>query len=518
MRLLRSAIVCALVTPALQAQTLKSTFVVGGLSQPSWVGAVPGDTARFFALEQDGRVRIVQGSTLLATPFLDIDPIVGSLGTEQGLLGMAFDPNYTSNGFFYLSYTDNNGASVVARYTNVPPSSNTADPASAQIVFGPLAQPQNNNNGGCIRFGPDGYLYLGLGDGGAANDTGAGHATGGNAQSMNTYLGKLLRIDPANPGVAPAGNPFPASSIPLAWDLGLRNPWRFSFDASSGDLYISDVGQNAWEELDFEPAGSPGGFDYGWRCMEGAHCTGLTGCTCSAPTLTLPVHEYAHSSGNCAIIGGDVYRGSAIPTLSGAYMFADYCSGRIWTLVYAAGQVTQLVDRTVELAPGAGHAISNPVAFGTNGYGEILILDQAGGDVYIVGEICTPPSTYCQGGYNSTGFPANISCTGNGSLTLNTLQLNTTTCPPSVPGIYIYGEGQVQVPFGNGWLCSATNLRRLPVVVTNSSGDVHYHPDLSTLPGLAPGVAKNFQFYYRDPAGGGAQCNTSDALHVVFCN
>ncbi len=254
MRLLRSALLAALLTPALQAQTLKATFVVGGLSRPAWVGAVPGDTARFFALEQDGLVRIVQGTTLLATPFLDIDPLVGSLGTEQGLLGMAFDPDYANNGFFYVSYTDNNGASVVARYTNLPPNSNTADPASAQIVFGPLAQPQNNNNGGCIRFGPDGFLYLGLGDGGAANDTGAGHDPMGNGQSMDTYLGKLLRIDPANPGVAPAGNPFPGSAIPLAWDLGLRNPWRFSFDAATGDLYLADVGQNAWEELDVEPA------------------------------------------------------------------------------------------------------------------------------------------------------------------------------------------------------------------------------------------------------------------------
>lgn len=517
MRLLPSALVCALLAPALQAQTLKATFLVGGLDHPCWVGAAAGDTTRFFALEKDGRVRIVQGTSVLATPFLDIDPLVGSLGTEQGLLGLAFDPYYSANGHLYVSYTDNNGASVVARYTNLPPSSNTADPASAQIVFGPLAQPQNNNNGGCIRFGPDGYLYLGLGDGGAANDSGAGHAPGGNAQSMDTYLGKLLRIDPANPGVAPAGNPFPGSQIPLAWDIGLRNPWRFSFDGLTGELYIADVGQNAWEEIDVEPAGS-GGFDYGWRCMEGAHCTGLSGCTCSAPELTLPVHEYAHSSGNCAIIGGDVYRGGAIPALSGAYMFADYCSGRIWTLVYAGGQVTQLVDRTAQLAPAGGHAISNPVAFGTDGYGEILIVDQAGGEVYVVGEVCTVPSIYCQGGYNSTGFPANIAFTGNGSLTLNNLHLITTTCPASVPGMYIYGDGQVQVPFGNGWMCSASNLRRLPVVVTNAFGDVQYQPDLSALPGLAPGVAKNFQFYYRDPAGGGAQFNTSNALHVLFCN
>src|SRR5258706_16323762 len=196
-------------------------------------------------------------------------------------------------GSFYVSYPDNNGAWVVARYPNLPPNSTTADPASAQIVFGPLAQPQNNNNGGCIRFGPDGFLYLGLGDGGAANDTGAGHDPMGNGQSMDTYLGKLLRIDPANPGVAPAGNPFPGSAIPLAWDLGLRNPWRFSFDAATGDLYLADVGQNAWEELDVEPAGSAGGPHYGSRCTEGAPSTCLPGSTRFAPGLTPPAHEDA---------------------------------------------------------------------------------------------------------------------------------------------------------------------------------------------------------------------------------
>lgn len=512
------ALACALLAPALPAQTLKSTLVVGGLNRPSWVGAIPGDTARIFALEQDGRIRIVQGNTLLATPFLDLDPIVGSLGNEQGLLGMAFDPAYATNGYFYVSYTDNNGASVVARYTNQPPSSNSADPASAQIVFGPYAQPQNNNNGGCIRFGPDGMLYLGLGDGGGANDTGSGHDGVGNAQSMNTYLGKLLRIDPANPGVAPAGNPFPASAIPLAWDIGLRNPWRFSFDSGTGDLYLGDVGQNAWEELDVEPAGSLGGLDYGWRCMEGTHCTGLTGCTCGAAGLALPVHEYAHTAGNCAIIGGDVYRGNGILALDGAYMFGDYCSGKIWTLVYSAGQVTQLVDRTAQLAPGGGLSIANPVAFGTDGFGEILILDQAGGEIYRVGEICTLPNVYCQASYNSTGFPATMTFTGNGSLTLNNLNLLVITCPPSVTGLFIYGSGQQLVPFGNGWLCIASSLKRLPIIQTSLFGDAAFHPDLLSLQGAGPGVAKNFQFYYRDPAGGGALFNMSDALHVLLCN
>ena len=277
------------------------------------------------------------------------------------------------------------------------------------------------------------------------------------------------------------------------------------------------MGQNAWEELDVEPAGASGN-NYGWRCMEGAHCTGLSGCTCLAANLELPVHEYAHTSGNCAIIGGDVYRGTGIALLQGAYMFADYCSGRIWTLVYAGGQVTQLVDRTAQLAPGANHSIDNPVAFGTDGYGEILVLDQAGGEVYRVGEVCTTPNVYCQAGYNSTGFPANITFSGNGSLTLNNLNLVTITCPPNVTGLYIYGNGQQQVPLGNGWLCIGSGIVRGPVLQTNGFGDCDWHPNLALIPGIGPGVAKNFQFWYRDPLGGGAQFNLSDGLHVLFCN
>ena len=517
MHLLRFVALGTLLAPSLQAQALKTNLVVAGLQRPSWVGAPAGDP-RIFALEQNGRVRVIQNNQLVPTPFLDIDPIVGSLGNEQGLLGMAFDPGYAANGWFYLSYTDNSGASVLARYTNLNPGGNVADPASALILFGPLAQPQTNHNGGCVAFGPDGMLYLGLGDGGNANDTGTGHAAGGNAQSMNTYLGKLLRLDPANPAAPPAGNPFPASAIPLAWSLGLRNPWRFEFDAANGDLYLADVGQNAWEELDIEAAGSPGGANYGWRCMEGSHCTGLSGCTCGAAGLTLPLHEYAHTAGNCAIIGGVVYHGSGIPALAGRYFFADYCSGRIWSLFYSGGQLSELTDRTAQLAPQAPLAINNPVAFGKDGQGEILILDQAGGELYRIDMICSAPQVYCQAAFNSTGFPASMSSAGNGSLSANNLSLVTVTCPPGVHGIYFYGDGQTLTPLGNGWLCIASNIVRLPVVTVDPFGDATYHPDLPTLQGAGLGVTKNFQFWYRDPAGGGALFNVSDALSVTLCN
>jgi|694.fasta_scaffold02161_17 glucose/arabinose dehydrogenase len=514
--LLTASLTLAAFLPA-SAQTLRSKLVVGGLQRATWVGGLPNDSTKLWALEQDGRVRVVSQGALLSTPVLDINPIVGSLGNEQGLLSLAFDPGFTANGLFYVSYTDNNGATVVARYSLSAPGANTADPASAQVVFGPLPQPQSNLNGGCIAFGPDGFLYLGLGDGGGANDSGSGHATGGNAQSSSTYLGKLLRIDPANPAVAPLGNPFPASATPLTWASGLRNPWRFSFDEATGDLYLADVGQNSAEEINLQPAGLAG-LNYGWRCMEGTLCTGLSGCLCNDPALRLPLHTYAHTGGVCAVVGGVVYRGSSIPALQGSYFFADYCSGRIWTLVQSAGVVQSIVERTAQLAPGGLLAIQNPVAFGSDASGNVYILDQSGGEIFRIEEVCSTPSVYCPSLPNSTGFGASISAVGSASLSQNNLSILTVTCPPNVTGLYFYGSAQAQVPLGNGFRCIGGSIVRLPVIQTDAFGDAVQTVLPGTIPGLQPGVTRYFQFWYRDPSGGGAGFNLSDGLCVPFCN
>lgn len=514
--LLLVPLLAALALPA-SAQNLRSKLVAGGLQRATWVGGLPNTPGKLWALEQDGRVRVVSNGSLLATPVLDINPIVGSLGNEQGLLSLAFDPGFSANGLFYVSYTDNNGASVVARYALSSPGADTADPASAQIIFGPLAQPQSNLNGGCIAFGPDAMLYLGLGDGGAANDAGSGHATGGNAQSGNTYLGKLLRIDPANPGTAPAGNPFPGSATPLTWASGLRNPWRFSFDEATGDLYLADVGQNTSEELNLQPPGLAG-VNYGWRCMEGTGCTGLSGCVCNDPALTLPIHTYPHTGGLCAIVGGVVYRGSAIPALQGSYFFADYCSGKLWSLRQSGGSVTELIDRTTQLAPGGLLAIQNPVCFGTGSDGTLYILDQTGGEIFRVEEVCSVPSVYCLSAPNSTGFGASITAIGSASLSQNNLSLLTVTCPANVTGLYIYGTAQTQVPLGNGFRCIGGSIVRMPVLQTDAFGDAVQTVLPGSIPGLAPGVTRYFQFWYRDPQGGGAGFNLSDGLCVPFCN
>jgi glucose/arabinose dehydrogenase len=378
---------------AVAATPLTTERVASGLSLPLYVTAPPGDPERLFIVEQRGSggvgnradIRILDlGSGVLnAAPFLSISPV--STGSEQGLLGLAFHPEYAANGFFYVSYTNSGGTSVIARY-QVSANPDLADAGSAQTVL-TLAQPFTNHNGGWIGFSPrDRYLYISMGDGGSSNDP------GGRAQDLNVLLGKLLRVDlnrddfPGDPGLnyaVPASNPF-AGAIPgldEIWAYGVRNPWRGSFDRVTHDFYIGDVGQGAWEEIDFQPAASAGGENYGWRCMEGLHCTGLSGCTCNAPALTLPIHEFSHGAGNCSVTGGYVYRGCAIPDLRGTYFFADYCSAQIWSFRYYGAVPTGFTIRTVELDPPGAMTIASITSFGEDRRGELYICDQ-GGEVF----------------------------------------------------------------------------------------------------------------------------------------
>ena len=329
--------------------------------------ATPGDT-RLFLTVQTGRIVIWDGSAILAAPFLDLTPLVSCCG-EQGLLSVAFHPQYAANGRFFVDYTNTAGNTVVARY-RVSADPNVADPSSGVTLL-TILQPFANHNGGELQFGPDGFLYIGMGDGGSANDPMC------NAQNDGSLLGKLLRIDvnqntgaPPFYGIPP-DNPFrPAGAPNEVWDKGLRNPWRFSFDRATGDLWIGDVGQGAREEVDFEPRGA-GGRNYGWKVMEGTICGegGFAGCSSSAPpppcrsgAYTLPTYEYDHSSGDCSITGGYVYRGSAMPSFSGQYFYGDYCTGRIWAnqrllTPRAANLTTFGEDPTGELYAGTGDGV-----------------------------------------------------------------------------------------------------------------------------------------------------------------
>jgi glucose/arabinose dehydrogenase len=335
-------------------------LIVDGFSRPLLATNAGDGSGRLFILEQGGVIRIVQDAAILPDPFLDITSQVGSGGNEQGLLGLAFHPDYESNGFFYVNYTDLNGDTVISRF-QVSADANIADPSSEKILL-QVDQPFPNHNGGNLEFGSDGYLYAGLGDGGSQGDP------NGNGQSLETYLAKLLRIDvnSGDPYGIPADNPFANGGLPEIWAYGFRNPWRFSFDRATGDLYIADVGQNQWEEVDYLPTGSLGGGNFGWNVMEGTHPYQGE----ATDSMIAPVTEYEHGN-RCSITGGHVYRGQALPAWNGVYFYGDYCSGEILGLVHNA-------DGSWEsrLLFDTGFLITS---FGVDEAGEIYVLDRNGG-------------------------------------------------------------------------------------------------------------------------------------------
>jgi glucose/arabinose dehydrogenase len=376
---------------ATAATPLATIRVATGLARPLFVTHAPNDTDRVFILEQHvGRIRILKGDTLLvATPFMTQTGL--STGDEQGLLGMAFHPDYATNGEFFVSYTRGDRANVLLRYNVSMTNPDSADLSTRDTIL-VVAQPQTNHNGGWIGFGPDGYLYFSIGDGGGAGDDDAGHdATVGNGQSDGTRLGKMLRIDVdgGTPYAIPPTNPFVGMGSPKEefWAKGLRNAWRPSFDRQTGDFYIADVGQNVWEEVNYQPASSAGGENYGWRKFEGY---ALFNCPspCDSSGLTRPVQAYSHSGGpGCSVTGGYVYRGDAIPDLKGSYFYGDYCSNQIWTIRVVGGVVSEgPINRTADLAPGSGLSIGEITSFGENAKGELYICDRgaltAPGEVY----------------------------------------------------------------------------------------------------------------------------------------
>ncbi|MEK6677313.1 MAG: PQQ-dependent sugar dehydrogenase [Planctomycetota bacterium] len=400
--------------PTAQLTTIR---VASGLTSPVYVTAPVSDTARLFIVEQTGRIKILDfaTSTVLGTPYLNISALISS-GGERGLLGLAFDPDYATNGFFYVNYTNTAGNTVIARYT-VSANPNVANAASA-VILKTITQPFSNHNGGCLQFGPDNMLYVGMGDGGSANDP------NGNGQNTGTLLGKMLRLDVDNsPTYVPADNPFVGGGNPLdeIWAIGKRNPWRFSFDRLTGDMYIGDVGQGAREEINFEPANDPGGRNYGWRCMEGFACTGLSGCTCNSAALTLPILDYTHAAGACSITGGFVYRGCAIPSLHGTYFYADYCADFVRSFEYVGGVVTNATDRTVELIPPVGQgSITSVSSFGEDASGEMYIVTLTG-NVYKI--IPRPTIPVCGNGVLESGETCDDSNTVSGDGCSATCQL-----------------------------------------------------------------------------------------------
>jgi len=362
---------------AVQWPTVHLTPVASGLPGPVSITSAGDYSGRVFVVEQGGTIQILLNGVKLPTPFLDIHTIISCCG-ERGLLGLAFPPNYASVGHFYVYYTDLNGDIVIARYS-VSTNPNLANPNTGVVVL-TVGHPTNtNHNGGQLAFGPDGYLYAGTGDGGSGGDP------SNNAQNLNVLLGKILRIDVEGAGCVkvpavvpnyciPPNNPFKntANTKPEIWAYGVRNPWRFAFDRLTGDLYIGDVGQGAVEEIDFQPAASTGGENYGWRIMEGNQCYPPGASCVYPPNYVPPVATYTHSVG-CSVTGGSVYRGPNIfLNMQGIYFYADYCQGTIYGLKYDASWQTQLLLD-------APFMIST---FGEGDFGEIYVGDISNGAVY----------------------------------------------------------------------------------------------------------------------------------------
>ncbi len=357
------------------AVSITLTPVASGFDQPIDMAAPNDGSGRLFIVEQTGKIRIWNGSSIVSTPFLDVHSLISG-GGERGLLSMALHPNFATNRTFYIYYTDTSGNLTLARYQASAADPNVADTAGTVLLSIPHPG-QSNHNGGKLAFGPDGYLYLGTGDGGGAGDPNR------NGQNLNVLLGKMLRldVDHGSPYAIPPTNPFVGQSGKRGeiWASGLRNPWRYSFDRQTGDMWIGDVGQSAWEEVDVQPAGV-GGQNYGWNIMEGNVCYNAS--SCNQTGLTLPVAVYGHGSGDCAIIGGYRYRGANNPGLAGVYFYADNCSGRIWGLT----QSGQGWTASAPFASGVGIR-----SFGEDASGELYVLGS--GSVYRLADANPPTAT-----------------------------------------------------------------------------------------------------------------------------
>lgn len=469
---------------AARAVSIALTPFATGFSAPTDI--VNAGDSRLFVVEQAGHIKVVQSNgTVLGPDFLDVSGLVSG-GGEEGLLGLAFHPNYLSNGFFYIYYTNLSGNIVIARYSvsGSPMTSNLADPLSAQILL-TIPHPTNtNHNGGDLIFGPnDGYLYLGTGDGGSGCDP------PDNAQNTNVLLGKLLRInvDSGSPYGIPPTNPFATSGTTAheIWALGMRNPFRFSFDRANGNLYIGNVGQNAWEEVDFQLASSSGGQNYGWNCREGLHSSTDSGCVttdpCTGPFVD-PVHEYDHSGGRCAIIGGYVYRGSQSPAIVGHYFFADLCSNDFYSLTTPDNGMTW--NNNSFGVPVGG---LSPTTFGEGADGEIYVGGDGSDTIYHITAGVPPPACSATPATGCTATSkASITLKNPGDATKNKLTWK-----------WLDGPALMQSDFGDP-VAGGTSYELCLYVGTSAA---LVHAGIPSLTGWKPVSSTGYKFHA--PAAGG---------------
>jgi glucose/arabinose dehydrogenase len=503
------------------AQQIRATHLVSFPDMPLAVTAPRGDAHRVFVCERDGRVRILRDGVLVTRAFLDISAEVTTVG-EAGLLGLAFHPNYATNGRFFVSFVGRAISDPTLREYRVSSDPDVADPASGVVLFHNIPHQSMGHYASDLQFGPDGMLYYSLGDDGIADLP----------QNTASKFGKILRLDVDNPPTyVPADNPFAGAGNAgddWVWAYGFRNPFRFSFDRLTGDMYIADVGSGEREEIDFQPRtsvgrGTPGyrgGLNYGWPCMEGTVCTGSQNCVCdfTGTQMVQPVLETSHNNQPAAMIAGFVYRGSAIPGMQGRFFYGDFNRNWIRTLVMQNGTATNIRDVSVELGFGTANGPNLVTSFGEDANGEIYFTTTVPAAVYRIDPVvrsCVAPIAYCEGARNSVGPGTLLRSTGSASIATPELALVADRAPPHVTGVFYTGTREVQVPLGNGWKCIAGPVRRFPAVTTDAQGSV----SLSIAPAslqVAPGETREFQFYYRDSSVG-AGFNLSDGLRVVFC-
>jgi glucose/arabinose dehydrogenase len=507
---------CLFAMPAV-AQDLTLEQLASNILTPTTLNYDPTHPDRFFAASNTG-VRVVENGHQANDPFIDLSAEI-TAGFVEGVGGFCLHPDFASNGLCYVAYIDDAFVCHLDEY-QVDGTGLGVDLGSKRAILPATPQPGPVHNFNPIIFGPDGMLYVGVGDGGSSSSD--------NAQDITTIFGKILRLDVDAPAPhVPPDNPFVGvmGAAEEIWHLGLRNPWRFSFDRLTGDMYIGDVGRGDIEEISFVPAGVSGA-NFGWDCNEGTMCSTFSPCSCGTASMIDPIFEFDHL-GRCAVIGGYVYRGSAIPSLYGAYLFGDFCSGDIWALRHDGVAVTLIAEISDELNEGSSNQITLPVAFGEDPDGELYIMDKVGSEILKIIPELDDIVSYCGTSPNSLGPGANLYGYGTTSIAANDLEIAVDGVPPNGFGLPFYGSEQANIPFGDGVRCvngGALGLARVfPIMQANASGEAGrtfnyiFMPFSNSPTAISAGETWYMQYWYRDlngPVGGGF--NLSNGLELTF--